>query len=112
VLAVALPQNTGKEYYYDTQPNTSQLIWPQGTQPSAAFSQVVADLGFLQVKSGQAAMRVPSENSTTQRKVLPLGSPAPPKYSDNQPKEVKRPDMKDYEEVLSSSMFLAPGVVF
>jgi hypothetical protein len=73
---------------------------------------VVADLGFPEVKSGHAAMRVPSENSTTQRKVLPMGSPAPPKYLDNQPKEVKRPDMKDYEEVLSSSMFLAPGVFF
>jgi len=115
VLADALPQNTGKEYYYDAQPNTSQLIWPQGTRPSAAFSQVVADVGFPQVKSGgwggQDDMRVPSQNSATQRQVLPMGSPAP-KYSDNQPKKVKTPEMKDYEEVLSSCVFLALGVVF
>ena len=109
VLADALPQNTGKEYYHDAQPNTSQLIWPLGTQPSAAFSLVVPDVGFPQMKRGQDQM--------TQIQVLTMGSPAPNnttphnQYSDNQPK-VKIPKMNDYEEVLSSCVFLALGVVF
>jgi hypothetical protein len=94
VLADALPQNTGKEYYYHTQPNTSQLIWPQGTQPSAAFAQVVADIGFPQMKRGQ--------DQRGQIQVLPM--------VDNQPKKVKKPEMKDYEEVLSSCVFLCEHI--